>query len=378
MINGMTSFPVSATPQDAGIQRATTIELFFDLVLVFAATQLTSLIGHPHGPEDYLKAGLVFVSLLWIYDGFVWLTSNLEVQTRRERWLMFVAMAGFFLMALGIPTIFGAGGLPYALGLLLVTGIHTALFARATNSSAAAIWGVAPYNFGSALLILAAAFAPLPWRWALWGAAVLLLIMVSLLRRETQFSLSPRHFAERHGLLMIVALGESIVALGLGARELPLNAELLVYAALGLFVSVGLWWTYFDRDDQRAEYLLAAAPAEQRARMALQGFGFGHFAMIFGIILIAAGLEVGIQHPTEHAEAASAFNLAAGLSVYLLGDLYYRRVLDIGPGGVRLLAAGLALLTIPLGLFISALAQVVAVLVVLAALWFVEGRSASD
>lgn len=162
----------TAAPQDAGIRQVGTIELFFDLVLVFAATQITGLIGHPHGPADYLKAVLVFLSLMWIYDGHLWLTSNVAIQERRDRWLFFVAMAGFFVMALGIPSVFGPGGLPYALGLGLglVTAIHAVLVGRAANSSAAAIRGVAPYNLASAALVLTAALVPEVWRWPLWGA----------------------------------------------------------------------------------------------------------------------------------------------------------------------------------------------------------------
>lgn len=366
--------PERPAPQDAGIERVGTIELLFDLVLVFAATQITGLIGHPHGPADYLKAALVFLSLMWIYDGYVWLTSNVVIQERRDRWLFFVAMAGFFVMALGIPSVFGPGGLPYALGLLLVTVIHTALFGRVANSSAAAIRGVAPYNLGSAGLVLLAAFVPEPWRWPLWLGALGVLVAASLRRSGGGFSLSPRHFVERHGLLMIIALGESVVALGLGARELSLGPAVLAFAVLGVFLAVGLWWTYFEEDQERAEHLLSAAPAGQRGGMALWGFGFGHSMMIFGIILIAAALEVDIARPTGSAGWFSALNLAAGLGLYLLGNVAYRRVVGIRHNALRLGLAALAVLSIFVGLNASSLLHLLVCVLLLLALWGLEGR----
>lgn len=173
---------------------------------------------------------------------------------------------------------------------------------------------------------------------------------------------------------MIIALGESVVALGLGARELVLSPAVLAFVVLGVFLAVGLWWTYFDRDHGRAEHLLSAAPAERRGSVALWGFGFGHFAMIFGIILIAAGLEVDIAHPTDPAEWFSALNLAAGLGICCLGNVYYRRVVGIRPNGLRLGLAALALLSIFVGLNASALLHLPVCVLLLLALWGLEGR----
>ncbi|HEY8602672.1 MAG TPA: low temperature requirement protein A [Thermomicrobiales bacterium] len=189
-----------------------------------------------------------------------------------------------------------------------------------------------------------------------------------------RFQISPAHFVERNGLLLIVALGESIVAVGLGARGLPITPSLVLTAVLALLLSAAIWWTYFDRDDRRAEHQFAAATAADRARMALLGFGYAHFVMIAGIILIAAGLEVGIAHPLGHAEAIGLWNLAAGLALYLVGDTLYRRVLRIGPGRLRLAIAALIFLTVPLGLAFGALAQVAACVLLLQPLWIVDRK----
>ncbi len=362
---------------EPGIQRVSTVELFFDLVFVFAITRLTSLVAHPHGPGDYLQALLTFMTLMWMYSGYTWLTSNLVIERPWQRQTLFVAMAGFFVMALGIPKVFGDGGLPYALGLLAVTVIHAFLFTTAPSVSARTVLGIAVYNVASALLVLAAAFVRPPWDWPLWTAAVAVLLLATVRRRESNFQLSPAHFVERNGLLVIVALGESIVAVGLGARSLPLDLPLALTAILALLLSAGLWWTYFDRDDRRAEHQFTAATPAERARMALLGFGYAHMVMIAGIILLAAGLEVGITRPLGTPEAIGIWNLAAGLAVYLLGNVLYRRVLRIGAGRLRLLLAALAFATVPLGLAFGALAQIAACVLLLQPLWIAERKHAA-
>lgn len=279
MLAGMSAAPSSAA--EPSIHRVSTAELFFDLVFVFAITQLTGLVAHPHAPSDYLQALLVLLTLMWIYAGYTWLTSDLAIERPVQRQLLFFALSGFFIMALGIPDVFGAGALPYALGLLLVTAIHAYLFTTAPTSSARAIRAIAGYNFAAALLVLAAAFEPSPWHWAL-RAAVAVLVTATIHRRESGFQPSPAHFVERNGLLLIVALGESIVAVGVGARDLPITLPLILMAILALLLSAAAWWTYFDRDDRRAEHRFMLATPIERARMALLGFGYAHFAVIIG------------------------------------------------------------------------------------------------
>ncbi|WP_243398412.1 low temperature requirement protein A [Deinococcus koreensis] len=359
-------------PQETSVQRVRPLELFFDLVFVYTITHLTNLIAHPHGALDYLQAALIFLSLMWMYDGFVWLSSNLELDADAEYWLMFAAMVTFFVMALGIPTIRGDGGVVFGLGLLLVTALHTGLFSRSATSSAQAIWGIAPYNFASALLVFSAAFVGGVWHWALWLAAIGVLILATLKRREQAFALSPRHFAERHGLLIIIALGESVVALGLGAAGLPITPGLLAYAALGLLLAALVWWSYFGPDHERAERAFERAGAADRNRMALRGYGYSHMGMMSGIIMIAAGLEVGIHGPGEEDGAAWAWNLAVGLALYFLSDVAFRRSLGLGPGRLRLLVGALALATVPVGLSSGPLWQLLAAVLVVALLSVVE------
>ena len=360
----------SASPSvETPIQRVSNIELFFDLVFVFTLTQLTDTVTHPHDAGNYMRTILVFMTLMWIYGGFAWLTSNLHIERMLQFYLLFAAMAGFFVMALSIPDVFDEGGLPYALGLLVVTAVHAGLFMTAPTSGAQAILRIAPFNFASAGLVLAAAFVHPPWDWPLWAGAVAVLFAATFLRQERNFRVSPAHFVERSGLLIIIALGESIVDVGVGATGLPVDTNLVITVVPALFLAGSLWRTYFGKDDRTAEHNFTRATLTERSRMALLGYGYTHFAMILGIMLTAAGLKVAIAHPTGSADPASVWNLGAGLAVYLVGDVLFRHILRVGPGQVLLFIAGLALATISLGFLFGSLAQLVAAVLLISSLF---------
>lgn len=236
----------TAASREPQIQRVSTIELFFDLVFVFAVTQLTGVVAHPHGPADYMRAALVFFTLMWMYEGFAWLTSNIRVESDRDCWLLVGAMGAFMAMSMAIPTVFDSGGIVYGVGLTVAALIHGLLFREAPNSSSKAILRLVPYHLGMGLLTLAAGFAPMPYKWPLWCLAVVMPILLTLRRQENGFHLSAPHFVERHGLLIIVALGESVVGVGQAARDLPLGMPVLLYALLGIYLGVCVWASYFD------------------------------------------------------------------------------------------------------------------------------------
>lgn len=353
----------SLPPQDVGIQKARPLDLFFDLVFVFAVSQVAGLIAHPHGLTDYVQAFLTGWAIVGMYNAFVWLTSNLNFEEGSDwdGWLMLLAMGCFFVMALNVPTVHGAGGIPFGLAIFVANAIHFFMFTRVPNSSAQAIWDVAPFNFASTLMVLFAGFVSGPWHWVLWAASAAIYVVAFGKRSPNryQFSLSPLHFIERHGLLIIIALGETIMGMGLGARELPFTLKLLGYAALGLILTSFLWWSYFGPDNTRAEHRLVNSNPQERAFLA-SNLSFTHFVMLLGIIFVAAAVEVGIHHPTQQAEAATAWNLALGVSLYFLGDVLFRRVMGIGPGRLRTALAFAVLLSVPIGLQFSAAWQLLA------------------
>jgi low temperature requirement protein LtrA len=366
------------------IERASTLELFLDLVFVFTVTQLTELVAHPDGVRSYGQAALILAVTFWMYDGFVWLTGAVSLARPVIRIGIFAAMAGFLVMAMAIPTAFGPsesssfdGGVAFGVAYLAVTLIHAGLFSTASTSSAAAIWRLAPFNVAGAALVLAAGFVDEDWRWVLWLLAVAVMVSNTVMRREQGFTLSATHFVERHGLVILIALGESIVAIGAGTAGLHIDAALATTAALALALSASMWWLYFDRDDERAGQVLGGTASGVRARLGMW-IAYSHLVMVAGVVLMAAGVESIVAHPKDPAETAAAWNLAVGTAVYLLGEGWFRVSLGIGPWVRRIVAAGLLLATVAIGRTTSGLTQLtVAVVIVIAVLVF-EAREPDD
>jgi low temperature requirement protein LtrA len=199
--------------------RVSTLELFFDLVFVFTITQVAHLVAHAHSALDLTKAFLILTIAWWMYGGYVWLTNNLGTTGLTIRLLLLAGMAAYFVMALSIPRADGPDGLAFALSYLVVTGVHAVLFTHAPNTSALAILKIAPFNLIGALFVVAAAVVGPRWSWLGWLVAVLTFVGASLARRERGFHVNASHFAERHALVTIVAIGESLVSIGVGSRR---------------------------------------------------------------------------------------------------------------------------------------------------------------
>jgi low temperature requirement protein LtrA len=281
-----------------------------------------------------------------------------------RRLLLMGGMAGFLVMALAIPGAFdGDDGLAFGLGYLLVTAVHTALFTKTSAESAVrAILRLAPFNFVSAGLVLVAGIVGGTAEFVLWSAAFVLQVVAPYLSGQEGFVIQAAHFVERHGLVVIIAFGESIVAIGIGASGLPLDGALVFVAVLGLALTGCLWWLYFGGDDdEEAERALGNTPHEKRPHVALWAYGYAHLALLFGVVLLAAGVKKAI----EHATAAAAWYLAGGVALYLVGDAVFRGVLALGRNGLRVAAALAALATVPLGLSTVVVVQLGALVVVL-------------
>jgi low temperature requirement protein LtrA len=184
---------------------------------------------------------------------------------------------------------------------------------------------------------------------------------------------------ERHGLVIIVAIGESVVAAGIGAAGLPVDAELMLAVVLALLLSAGLWWAYFGADDdEQAERALTDAPPRRQPWIALEGFGVAHYFLLLGVVLAAAGIKKAIGHAYDPVETAEALVLGGGVALFLAADVAFRRVLGLGRSLHRTVAALLALATIPLGSEVAAVAQLAALVVVLAAALAGEGTGRAD
>ena len=361
-----------SAPVSTPAVRVSTLELFFDLVFVFTITQVTHLVMDAHGPTDLVRAFLVLAVTWWMYDGYAWLTNNVGTEGTVSRLLLVMGMAGFLVMALATPHVAEGDGVAFGLAYLFVVLVHAGLFMHAPNSSARAISRVAPFNVVCGLLLVAAGLAPLRWNLAFWFAALLALFTTILIRGDRGFQLRADHFAERHGAIILIALGESLAGLGVGAGDVPVRMPLVRAVVLGLALAAALWWSYFDRDDIRGEHALARADPLDRARLALQGYWFAHLLMIAGIVVAAAGLEGVVMNVVRPAPSVTAWRLATGVAVYLAGEVLFRRVLRLGTVRTRLVVAGLAAVTVLVGLNAGYVAQLTLLVLLLAGMLALE------
>jgi low temperature requirement protein LtrA len=337
--------------------RVTTIELFFDLVFAFTLTQLTSLLVRRFTPAGGLEVLLVFGVLWWMYGGYAWLTNTRAPNRTPDRLLLLVGMAGFLVCGLAIPHGFGPGdtGSRVALGFgyLIVVLVHGGLFYRVNQN----IVRVTPFNATAALLVIAAAFTDPPVSYVLWTAAVAVQWLSPLIVHPGgRFNIQPAHFAERHGALVIVALGESVAAIGIGAAPEGVTFAVALAAFLGLALSAALWWTYFgDGDDERAERAMAATDRSQRAGLALATY-YAHIPMLLGVVTLAAGAARTIGNPGRP-HLGDAIAVGGGAALFLAGSAWFRLALRMGPARMRLAGAAFALATVALGATVSVEAQ---------------------
>jgi low temperature requirement protein LtrA len=359
----------------ADTDRVTTLELFFDLVFVFTITQLTAVLDHAPTLRSLCQVILMLGIIWWMYGGYAWMTNAVAATTAARRLLLLGGMAGYLIVALAVPEAFAGSGLAFGLAYLVVVGVHTTLFSRSSSAGVTrAILRLTPYNLSAAAVIVLGGAVGGRLQYVLWAFAVLFEWLTPLVRRPSGFAIAPGHFVERHGLVILVALGESVVAIGIGASHLPIDPGLVAVAALALGLSACLWWLYFGGDDVRAERALAEMPPVRRAQGALRGFGYWHLPMLLGIVMTAAGERVAIAHPFAAPESALAVMLSSGVAVFLLGDVLFRRELGIGHGEVRAVAAALAAATIPLGTQLNAAAQIGALVCLLLVAFAVEGQ----
>jgi low temperature requirement protein LtrA len=349
-------------------ERVSSLELFFDLVFVFTITQLTTFLVHHRTPAGVAEVVVIFGNLWWMFGGYAWLTNAVPPRKTSQRLLILVGMAGFLVIALAVPDAFGDSGLALGVGYLVVTMVHTGLFLRSTEDSIVrAITRLGPFNLVTAGLFLAGGIPHGTARWVLWTASFVLHWATPYLSNPSGIGLRPAHFVERHGLILLIAIGESVVAVGIGLQGTKLTTGLLVTALLGLVASAALWWAYFDRDDERVERSLAAAPPGERAWLALYAFGYTFLLVLIGIVLFAAGVKLAVTGFGRPGSEPTVWFLSAGVSVYLLGLVVIRLILRTGPTTGRLAMAGAVLATVPVGLAVSPEAQLATLAAVLVA-----------
>ena len=347
--------------------QVTTLELFFDLVFVFTLTQLTALLSKSLTWQSLLQAFLIFIVLFWMYGGYVWLTNSVPPVTPVRQLLLIAGMAAFLICALAIPDAFQAAGLTFGIGYLIVMLVHGSMYVRAVGWKASRF---VPMNFLSAGTVIAAGFAAGPSRYWLWIAAIAIHVITSFLGTGVRFQIRVDHFVERHDLLLLIALGESIVAIGAGGSVLDLR--FMLAAVLGLILLGALWWIYFARDDELARATMFARTNADQLRQALGAYFYAFLPMLFGIILLATGIKSSMVHLTTRLDAAHAFTFGGGVGLYLIGTIIFRNASGIPGVTYRYAAAALAVLSGLVGLYLYAGLQFVCLILALAILVFVE------
>ncbi|MBV9096339.1 MAG: low temperature requirement protein A [Streptosporangiaceae bacterium] len=357
--------------------RVSTLELFFDLVFVFTITQLTGMLAGVLTPRGALQAVLVFGVLWWMYGGYAWLTNTRTPAATPERLLLLLGMAGFLVIGMAVPHAFTSRreGIVLGLGYLFVVAVHGALYLRVNRN----ILRVTPFNVASALLVTAAGAAggATAAGYALWLSALAVQALSPLISHPRgRFSIQPSHFTERHGALIIVAFGESVADIGIGAAGRPVTGALVATALLGLALAAALWWAYFGvGDDERAEEQLTRAGPAARPALALNAYFYSYIPMLLGIVTLAAGVKLAIGH---RASAAACLALGGGVALYLAGDAAFRRALRIGTQRYRAGAAAAALAATAVGIAAGVTAQLALLTVIVAAALAAERHGADS
>jgi low temperature requirement protein LtrA len=344
------------------------LELFFDLVFVLGFTQCSALMADQGDWEGIGRGMLVLAVLWWAWVGYAWLTSVIEPEEGGVRIVMFAAMAGLIVVALCVPEAFGDRALLFAISYGVVRAGQIALFLIASRDDPALRRSVVSLAISSAIgvgLLTGASFLDGSAEEALWAIAILLDWGGPALFGMTGWRLVPAHFAERHGLVIILALGESIIALGVGA-EVDLTAGVLTAAVLGIALASALWWAYFDVVALvTARRLTLATEGRERNVLARDSYSYLHFPMVAGIVLASLGLEETLAHVDEQLDAVHAFALLGGVAIYLLAHVALR-LRNARTLNVQRLVLALALYAlIPVATTVPALAALAGVNVLL-------------
>jgi low temperature requirement protein LtrA len=372
---------LSAAPREG--ERVTPLELFFDLVFVLAITECTSLMSH-HPSWSGLAQGLLVLGVLWwAWTSYAWLTSVIDPEAGAVRLVFFAAMAAMLIAAICVPEAFGDLALAFAVAIGLFRTAHIALFTIASTEEPelrrSTIALAASTVVAVALLATAAAFDGLP-QAALWVLALALDFGGPYFFGVGGWQLVPGHFAERHGLIIIIALGESIVEIGAAAAG-ELDLGIGVAAVLGVGVAAALWWLYFDVVALvSARRLGEAEPGHEQNSLARDSYSYIHLFLVAGIVVTAFGLKATTTHTGEHLDWVTSFALLGGIAIYLLGLVAFRYRQKHTVNRNKSIAAAVLVLLVPLGTAIPALATLaigtalLAVLVVLEHVGYDERR----
>jgi len=362
----------------------TPLELFFDLVFVFGFTQVSTVWWDNPTWSGLGHGLLILAALWWAWAAYAWLTNTVDPEVGAVWGAMLVAMGAMFVAALAVPDAFGRHGVVFGVAFLIVNVMHLTLYALAARGDPdllRAILRVAPSALAGAALILAAGFAHGGLKPVLWLAAVMIGFFGPLLTGMSGWRVQPAHFVERHGLIVIIAIGESLIAIGLGERRSGLTTGVIVAAVLGFVVATSFWLAYFDFFPIRARQLLTERSGVQRVALARDVYTYLHLPMVAGIVLFAFAMRTTLAHVGDELATIPALGLCGGPALYLFAYVALRVRVARTLGRGRLIAAVACALLWPVALVVPALVALTLVAVVWVALhayeiiWWREARA---
>jgi len=344
--------------------QVTPLELFFDLVFVFALTQVTILLADDPTWRGVFRGLLVLAALWWGWSVYAWLTSATDVDEGSVRLVMLGAMGAMFGVALAVPGAFGDDAVLFGVAYLLVRVLHLVLSATVARDDSArrgAILRFAPTAMASAALIVIAGFLHGNGRVTVWVIALAIdYLGPVVIGVGSGWRVAPEHFAERHALIVLIALGESLIAIGVGAG-FELDTGVVVAAAFGVVVVSALWWLYFDVAAIFARRRLVQASGLELHRLALHGYSYLHLPMIVGVVLFALGLKTTLAHVGEVLDTVPAVALCCGAALYLLGLVAFLFRMTGRVFRRRTIGAAVLLVLTPAALVVPALAALASV-----------------
>ncbi len=320
--------PLAGEPTPDEEERKTSyLELFFDLVFVFAFTQVTSLILEDTSAAGFARSALVLAMVWWAWSAYTWMTDAIDIESTVTRLIVFTAMAAGFFAALAVPDAYQDEGSWFAVAYFVIRVLQTALFGwgvRHDPGNLRAVFRLSPWFLTAAVVALAGGFVDGDLRAWVWLASLSIDVVGTLTVARAEWRVSPLHFAERFALIIIIALGESIVAIGIGTSGLERDWIFATSVLIGFAGVVALWWAYFDFVATGLARALRRAPPAARGPLARDVFTFFHYPMVLGIIFYAVAAKKTLEHPRDPLSDAGRWALGLGVAIFLLGFVLAR------------------------------------------------------
>jgi low temperature requirement protein LtrA len=357
-------------------QRVTALELFFDLVFVFAITQVTAFIAHEPDVEHLVEGLAILVAIWWAWSCYAWLGNTAGTDDGLFRVTLLAAMGAMAVAAIAVPQAFGADALAFGIAYCAVRVLHIAAYAQLARHDPTLRVVVARLGramIPTGLLFVVAGLVPDGLaRDACWAVAIAVDLGGLYVQGVEGWRVEAGHLAERYGLIIIIALGESIVSVGVGAQDQAMDAGLIIGVLLGMAAAAALWWAYFDVVALVAERRFRQATGLQRVLIARDSYTYLHLPMVAGIVLFSLGVKTTLGHSGEHLDTIPAIGLTGGAALYFLAHVAFRlrNVGTLNRG--RLLIALVLLALTPVATHVPALAALAMVAVLTCALMAYE------